>query len=98
MHDGARSEEMIEQELTLTNRLGLHARAAARLVHTAARFRCTVSVAHDGESADAKSILGLLLLAAEQGAILVVRCHGDDEKRALKAIERLFAERFGESS
>ena len=89
---------MVEQEIEIENRLGLHARAAAKLVHLASSFTCKVSVLFAGEEVDAKSILGLLLLAAPQGARLAVRCEGPDESAAVAAIAALFAERFGESS
>lgn len=89
---------MVEQEIEIENRLGLHARAAAKLVHLASSFTCKVSVLFAGEEVDAKSILGLLLLAAPQGARLAVRCEGPDESVAVAAIAALFAERFGESS
>ncbi len=88
---------MIEREIEIVNRLGLHARAAAKLVHLASAFACRVSVLLAGEEVDAKSILGLLLLAAPQGARLGLRCDGPDEKAAVDAIAALFAERFGES-
>jgi phosphotransferase system HPr (HPr) family protein len=88
---------VIEREIEIVNRLGLHARAAAKLVHLASSFACRVSVIFAGEDVDAKSILGLLLLAAPQGARLVVRCDGPDDEDAVGAIAALFAERFGES-
>jgi len=86
-----------EREIEIVNRLGLHARAAAKLVHLASSFACQVSVRYAGEDVDAKSILGLLLLAAPQGARLTLRCDGADEAAAVEAIGGLFAERFGES-
>lgn len=88
---------MIERDIEIVNRLGLHARAAAKLVHLASSFACRVNVLFAGEDVDAKSILGLLLLAAPQGARLVVRCDGPDDEDAIAAIAALFAERFGES-
>ncbi|MBP9144061.1 MAG: HPr family phosphocarrier protein [Thermoanaerobaculia bacterium] len=88
---------MIEREIEIVNRLGLHARAAAKLVHLASGFSCRVSVLFAGEDVDAKSILGLLLLAAPQGSKLGVRCDGPDEERAVNEIAALFADRFGES-
>lgn len=87
---------MIERELEVRNRLGLHARAAARLVHTTAPFASHVTLAQNGEEVDAKSILGILLLAAPQGTRVTVRCDGDDETRAMDAIVNLFEDRFGE--
>lgn len=87
---------MVEREVEVVNRLGLHARAAAKLVHTAGRFESSVRL-HDGaQSVDAKSILGLLLLAAAQGSRLTVRCEGPDEQAAAGAVEALFADGFGE--
>jgi phosphotransferase system HPr (HPr) family protein len=80
------------------NRLGLHARAAAKLVHLASSFSSRVEVVFAGEVVDAKSILGLLLLAAPQGARLSVRCDGRDEESAAAAVAELFGGRFGESS
>ena len=87
---------MVEAEIEIVNRLGLHARAAAKLVHTANRFESDIRVARDGEKVDAKSILGILLLAAAQGSTIRVTCEGSDEAEALIAIPELVAERFGE--
>lgn len=87
---------MAQLEVELTNRLGLHARAAAKLVNTASRFTSHVSVMHDEEEVNGKSILGLLLLAAPCGTRLVVKADGADELDALRAIETLIQDRFGE--
>lgn len=87
---------MVERELEILNRLGLHARAAAKLVHLTAGFESEIWLAKDGEEVDAKSILGVLLLAAAQGSTVTVRCDGHDEHEAMKAIEKLFADRFDE--
>ena len=89
---------MIERETEIVNRLGLHARAAAKLVHTAGHFQSRVTVAKDGEEVDAKSILGVLLLAAGQGSQVTVRCDGQDEEEALRAVTTLIANRFDEES
>jgi phosphocarrier protein HPr len=89
---------MVERDLAVINRLGLHARAAAKLVHVAASFSSQIYLAKDGEEVDAKSILGILLLAAAQGSEVTIRCEGTDEEEALEAIAGLFAERFGEES
>lgn len=89
---------MIEQEVEIVNRLGLHARAAAKLVHTANRFDSGVWLLKDGEEVDAKSILGILLLAAAQGSLVTVRCDGDDEQAALGAVIALIEDRFEEES
>ena len=89
---------MVQRELAVTNRLGLHARAAAKLVHTAGTFSSQIYLAMDGEEVDAKSILGVLLLAAAQGSEVTIRCEGADERTALEAITALFSQRFGEDS
>lgn len=87
---------MVEREVEIVNRLGLHARAAAKLVQLAGSFACQVELDKAGETVDAKSILGILLLAASQGTRVTVRCDGDDEEAALKVVTDLIAERFGE--
>jgi phosphocarrier protein len=89
---------MIEKEVEIVNRLGLHARAAAKLVHTAGGYQSRVTVIRDGEEVDAKSILGILLLAAGQGSRLTLRCEGGDEEEALRAVTSLIANRFDEES
>ena len=89
---------MIERELEIVNRLGLHARAAAKFVHLAARYSSRITVEKDGESVDAKSILGLLLLAAAQGSRVVIRCEGDDEAEAMEALAHLIGDRFEEET
>lgn len=89
---------MIERETEIVNRLGLHARAAAKLVHMAGAFQSRVLVSKDGEEVDAKSILGVLLLAAGQGTKVTIRCDGQDEAAALQAVTDLIANRFDEES
>lgn len=89
---------MIEGKIDIINRLGLHARAAAKLVHAAGRYDCSVKVVRDGEEVDAKSILGILQLGAAQGTSLTLRCDGSDEEGAFEAVSDLFAERFGEDA
>ncbi len=88
---------MVEETITLKNRLGLHARAAAKLVHTAAGFESKVTLTKDGDEVDGKSILGLLLLAASKGTSLLLRVDGTDEKEALAAVVDLVERRFDES-
>ena len=87
---------MVEAEAEIVNRLGLHARAAAKLVHAASAFRSEINLSSDGQEVDAKSILGVLLLAAAQGVRVRVRCTGVDEQEALQALLELIASRFGE--
>jgi phosphocarrier protein len=89
---------VVSREVEIVNRLGLHARAAARFVQVATRYRARVTVSRDGRVMDGKSILGILLLAASQGTRLLVSADGDDEKAAVDALERLIAGRFGEES
>lgn len=87
---------MTSATVTLTNRLGLHARAAAKLVHLANQYSCDITVAKDGERVEAKSILGLLLLAAAVGSELTFECDGADEDDAVSALVELVDSRFGE--
>lgn len=88
---------MIERQVDIVNRLGLHARAAARLVHLASQFESEVELELDGELVNGKSILGVLLLAAGQGSRLTIRARGSDAMEAVQAIEDLFRNRFGEA-
>ena len=89
---------MIEREVEIINRLGLHARAAAKLVHTAGGFRSRITLLKDGEEVDAKSILGILLMAAAQGSEIRIRCDGQYEEDAMRAVTGLIANRFDEES
>ena len=89
---------MIRRSLRICNRLGLHARAAARFVHTASRFRSQVSAGRDGRTMDGKSILGILLLGASHGTEIEVAVDGPDEVEALAALEALVASGFGEEA
>jgi phosphocarrier protein len=89
---------VIRRSLRIRNRLGLHARAAARFVHTASRFRSQVSAGRDGRSMDGKSILGILLLGASHGTEIEVAADGPDEVEALDALEALVASGFGEEA
>ena len=89
---------MIEKDAEIVNRLGLHARAAARFVHTAGRFRSRVSAGRDGRVMDGKSILGILLLAASQGIRLEVSAEGEDEAAAVEALAALVEGGFGEEA
>lgn len=87
---------MTSATVRIVNRLGLHARAAAKLVHLANQFTCDIRVAAAGEKVEAKSILGLLLLAAAVGSELTFECQGEDESDAATALVELVADRFGE--
>jgi len=90
---------MIERRVRVTNRLGLHARAAALLVRTASAFSCALRLERIDEtaSADAKSILSVLMLAASRGTELLMTAEGADEEAAMNAVCALFAEGFGEN-
>jgi phosphocarrier protein len=89
---------MIRREVEIRNPLGLHARAAARFVQAANRFRSRVQVTRGGSTMDGKSILGILLLAASQGAILELCASGEDEQAAIDALCALVENGFGEES
>jgi phosphocarrier protein len=89
---------MLERELTVSNRLGLHARATAKLVQALSGFRCNATLAAKGREVNAKSIMGVMLLAAGQGTPVIVRIEGEDEAAALEAVIGLFERRFDEES
>ena len=83
--------------LQIINELGLHARAATKLVQLAARYPCEIEINRDGQRANAKSVMGVLLLCGAKGAVLDVCARGDRAQDAVDAIGSLIAERFGES-
>ncbi|HEV7487070.1 MAG: HPr family phosphocarrier protein [Acidobacteria bacterium] len=87
---------MIEHDIEIKNKLGLHARAAAKLVHCAARFRSDIKIRKGDEEVDGKSILGILLLAAGRGTIITIKANGEDEAAAVEAIEKLIDAKFDE--
>jgi phosphocarrier protein len=87
---------MLQQEAEIINKLGLHARAAAKLTEVAGRFKSSVWVSRNGRRVNAKSIMGVMMLAAAKGSTLVVETEGPDEQEALAAVTRLIASRFEE--
>ena len=87
---------MVEREITVCNRLGLHARAAAKLVQECGRHQARVTLLARGREVNAQSILGVMMLAAGKGTQLVVRCDGADEEFALAGVVALFERRFDE--
>lgn len=87
---------MVVREVTVTNRAGLHTRPASMIVRTASRFESEFHIQKDGYEINGKSIIGVMTLAAEQGAKLKLIFEGDDEEAAAEAIARLFEEGFGE--
>jgi phosphocarrier protein len=88
---------MISKEIEILNKLGLHARAAAKLVQCAGRFASQVEIERRGQSVNGKSIMGVMMLAASQGTRIRVETAGEDEEAAMAAIEALIGDRFGES-
>ncbi len=90
------SRRLISRDIEIKNKLGLHARAAAKLVHCAARFKSDIKVRKGDEEVDGKSILGILLLAAGKGTVISVTANGEDEKEAVEAIEKLIEAKFDE--
>ncbi|HWL50867.1 MAG TPA: HPr family phosphocarrier protein [Chthoniobacteraceae bacterium] len=89
-------EKKFSKEITILNRLGLHARPSAMFVKICSRFRSDVWVEKDGEQVNGKSIMGLMMLAAGQGSKLLVTCEGPDAEKALVEIEALVARHFDE--
>lgn len=87
---------MPDREVTIINRLGLHARAAAKLVNLAAGFDCEIQLWRGDHSANAKSIMGVLMLAATKGTSLVLHAEGRDAEQALDQLEALIQRRFDE--
>jgi phosphocarrier protein len=87
---------MIERELTVANRLGLHARATAKLVQLLSGYRCNATLSAKGREVNAKSIMGVMLLAAGQGTPVLLRVDGEDEADAADAAAGLFARLFDE--
>ena len=83
-------------ELEIINRLGLHARACAKMVKTAAQFESTITLSDGKSSADAKSIMHLMMLAASQGTRITLSAEGSDSHQAIDAIRQLIQDRFGE--
>jgi phosphocarrier protein HPr len=89
---------MTSRAVTVTNQLGLHARAAARFVHLATRFASQIRVARESKVMDGKSIMGILLLAAARGTTITISAEGQDEVDAVEALVRLVESGFGEES
>lgn len=87
---------MVEQNVVIQNQLGLHARACAVFVKEAARFASHITLARDGLEVNGKSILGVMMLAAERGAELTLRAEGRDEVEALQSLVQVVNDKFGE--
>jgi phosphocarrier protein len=88
--------QKLEKEITIVNRLGLHARPAAHFVRIASRYRSEVWVEKEGETINGKSIMGLMVLAAGQGSKLTIRCEGPDADKVLEELEELIQRKFDE--
>ena len=88
---------MQEREVTIINKLGLHARAAAKFVTTASAFSSSVDVVKDGQKVNGKSIMGVMMLAAARGANLIITTSGEDEEEAADSLANLISQKFGEA-
>jgi phosphocarrier protein len=88
---------MLRQEVEITNKLGLHARASAKLTQIAGQYQCEVWLSRDGRRVNAKSIMGVMMLAAAKGAKVTIETGGADEEQAMSALLELIAGKFGES-
>jgi phosphocarrier protein HPr len=87
---------MLQREVEIINKLGLHARASARLTQVAGQFEADVWLSRNGRRVNAKSIMGVMMLAAAKGSTIVIETVGADEGEAMRALEELIASRFGE--
>jgi phosphocarrier protein HPr len=87
---------MLDQEFTIVNKLGLHARASALLVKTASRFSSEIKIEREGVEVNGKSIMGIMMLAAAKGSVIRVKVAGDDEAEALATLGELINNGFGE--
>ncbi|MFN7086651.1 MAG: HPr family phosphocarrier protein [Burkholderiales bacterium] len=87
---------MLQREVEIINKLGLHARASAKLTQVAGQFKSDVWVSRNGRRVNAKSIMGVMMLAAAKGSRIIIETEGPDEAQALQALQALIADRFGE--
>ncbi|MBM3341446.1 MAG: HPr family phosphocarrier protein [Betaproteobacteria bacterium] len=87
---------MLQQEVEIVNRLGLHARASAKLTQVAGQYTAEVWVSRNGRRVNAKSIMGVMMLAAAKGSKITVETNGADEAPAMQAVTALIADKFGE--
>ena len=88
---------MLQQEAEIINKLGLHARASAKLTQLAGNYQAEIWMSRNGRRINAKSIMGVMMLAAEHGAMIILRAIGDDAEAALDALSAVIANKFGES-
>ena len=87
---------MTKRDIVIVNKLGIHARPAAEIVKAASRFKSNITIVRDDLEVNAKSIMGVMMLAAEQGATITLRADGPDEGAAIAALADLIAAKFGE--
>jgi len=87
---------MITADIRISNKLGLHARPSAKLVNTSTQFESEIMLKRDNLEVNAKSIMGVMMLAAEMGAVITITVDGPDEKQALEAMINVFNSKFGE--
>ena len=87
---------MQTKSITIVNKLGLHARAAARLVQVASKYDCDINIFLNGKKVNGKSIMGIMMLAASRGSVVEITTSGADEKSAMDGLEALIQSRFGE--
>ena len=89
---------MQQREVEIVNKLGLHARASAKLTQLAAKFPCEVMMSRNGRKVNAKSIMGVMMLAANKGSKVILETDGAEETAAIEALAALIADRFGEGA
>ena len=87
---------MIKQEMTIINKLGLHARASTKLTQTASQFASEIWIERNGRKVNAKSIMGVMMLAAAKGSVVSIEANGTDEGPAIDALQHLISDYFGE--
>ena len=86
----------MKQEIEIINKLGLHARASTKLTQTASQFSCEIWIERNGRRVNAKSIMGVMMLAASKGSVVTLETNGEDEAAAMEALVNLINNRFGE--
>jgi phosphocarrier protein len=96
--DAKPADQVAEGRFEIVNNLGLHARAATKLVQLASQFGCEIEIAREGQKANAKSVMGVLLLCGAKGTIVQVKARGPQASEAVAAIGQLIAAKFGEAS
>ena len=90
------ADERVEKSVKIQNELGLHARAATKLVQLAAKYPCDIAIGKDGHEVNGKSIMGVLMLVASKGTTVTIRAKGEKAQDAVDAIAQLIADKFGE--